>query len=74
MRKLAGFLVALLAVVSMLLGVATLTPDAHAVNPKVIKCWTDCFAPELVECCRYAAPGYGSWVECTATGRYCAPI
>jgi len=74
MKRLAGFFVAAVAVVSMILGVAALTPDSHAVNPKVVRCWTECFAPEEVECCKYVVPGYGSWVECSLTGRYCAPI
>jgi len=76
MKRVAGFFVALVAVVSMILGVAALTPDTHAVNPKEVRCWTECFGPELSECCKYVVPGYGTWVECSRVEpvRYCYPI
>jgi len=72
MRKLAGFFVAMFAVVSMFLGAAVLTPDAHAVLPNEIKCWTECWGSHLVECCKYSAKGTGSWTACEDTGYLCA--
>lgn len=72
MKRLAGFFVALIAVASLFLGAAVLTPDANAVNPKEIKCWTECWGSHLVECCKYSAPGAGSWVACEDTGWLCA--
>jgi len=66
MRRIAGFIVALVAVVSIILGVAALTPDAHAVNPIAKRCWIEC-TDVRVECCKYVVPGYGTWVECTPT-------
>jgi hypothetical protein len=73
MRRLAGFFVATAAVVTLCIGIAALTPDSHAVNPKETRCWSECWVT-LHECCRYVAPGVGSWVKCVDTGWPCAPI
>jgi hypothetical protein len=73
MRKLTGFLVAVAVVVTLCIGVSVLTPDSHAVVPKETKCWTECWVT-VHECCRYVAPGVGSWIKCVDKGWPCAPI
>jgi len=50
----------------------TLVPASHAVVPKKIICWYECFEPHMIECCKYIVPGAPNFIICEDTGYLCA--
>lgn len=52
--------------------IGAVAPNSHAVLPKEIKCWHECLGGHYLYCCKYSAPGVGSWTECEDTGYLCA--
>jgi len=61
----------LVGVLAMAFVVGAMTSSSHAVVCKEVKCWHECLAGHYYECCRYACPQGGSFVDCEYTGYMC---
>ena len=69
MRKYLTLILVVVLTVAFVVGAMSPT---YAVRCKETKCWHECVAGHYYECCRYACPQGGSFIDCEYTGYMCA--